>query len=213
MSASIRLGVLKPVNAGVSGKLRHRVPLLVAQLYAPLTIRQAVGSEDGARGRADIDRRQRRRARDDLGELNEIVGFHIRLAHGAVYRHFTETFVDLDLTQKQVSALWLVSDHPGISQIDLGGRLRMDRATTMTIVNRLQERGYMRRERSESDGRKQALYVTDAGLAALADAKACDRRARGLAEGPLHSGRNGETGGNADANPRMNGQRRKAAGR
>ena len=48
----------------------------------------------------------------------------------------------------------------------------MDRATTMTIVNRLQERAFMRRERSVSDGRKQALYVTDAGLAALADAKA-----------------------------------------
>ena len=104
---------------------------------------------------------------EDLGGLNGIVGFHIRLAHGAVYRHFTETFVDLDLTQKQVSALWLVGDRPGISQIDLGGRLRMDRATTMTIVNRLQERDYVRRERSESDGRKLALYLTAAGADAV----------------------------------------------
>ena len=110
---------------------------------------------------------------DELGGLNGIVGFHIRLAHGAVYRHFTETFVDLDLTQKQVSALWLVSDHPGVSQIELGGRLRMDRATTMTIVNRLQQRDYLRRERSTSDGRKQALYLTEAGAAALATAKGC----------------------------------------
>ena len=110
---------------------------------------------------------------EELGELNQILGFHIRLAHGAVYRHFTETFVDLDLTQKQVSALWLVSDHPGISQIALGQRLRMDRATTMTIVNRLQERDYMRRERSASDGRKQALYLTGAGAEALDKAKRC----------------------------------------
>ena len=110
---------------------------------------------------------------EDLGGLNDILGLRIRLAHGAVYRHFTETFADLDLTQKQVSALWLVADHPGISQIELGGRLRMDRATTMTIVNRLQERGYVRRERSTSDGRKQALYVTDEGVAALAEAKRC----------------------------------------
>lgn len=109
----------------------------------------------------------------DLGGLNDVVGFHIRLAHGAVYRHFTETFIDLDLTQKQVSALWLVGDHPGISQIELGRRLRMDRATTMTIVNRLQERDYMRRERSESDGRKQALYLTEPGTSALGRAKDC----------------------------------------
>ena len=109
---------------------------------------------------------------EDLGGLDGIVGFHIRLAHGAVYRHFTETFVDLDLTQKQVSALWLVSEFPGISQIDLGGRLRMDRATTMTIVNRLQDRAYLRRERSASDARKQALYLTEKGREALARAKA-----------------------------------------
>lgn len=110
---------------------------------------------------------------DAIAALGDIVGFHIRLAHGAVYRHFTETFADLDLTQKQVSVLWTVSDVPGIAQIDLGQRLRMDRATTMTIVNRLQERGYVRRERSASDGRKQALFLTPAGARALDKAKAC----------------------------------------
>ena len=108
---------------------------------------------------------------DDLGELADIVGFHIRLAHVAVYRHFTETFVNLDLTQKQVSALWLVDDHPSISQIEVGQRLRMDRATTMTIVNRLQDRGYLRRERSTTDARKQALFLTPAGRTALDKAK------------------------------------------
>ena len=110
---------------------------------------------------------------DDIGGIADIVGFHIRLAHAAVLRHFTETFSDLELTQKQVSALWLVDDHPGISQIEVGRRLRMDRATTMTIVNRLQEREFLRRERSESDGRKQALHLTDAGRDALERAKTC----------------------------------------
>ena len=124
------------------------------------------------------------RARDDLdaittvegdgaslGEINDIVGFHIRLAHGACYRHFTETFTDLELTQKQVSVMWLVGDHPGISQIDLGQRLRMDRATTITIINRLQARHYLRREKSPTDGRKQALFLTAEGEAALIQAK------------------------------------------
>lgn len=99
------------------------------------------------------------------------MGFHIRLAHGAVYRHFTETFAGLDLTQKQVSTLWLLHDRPGLSQIELGRNLRMDRATTMTIVNRLQQRGLLRREQSASDRRKQAIHVTEAGKAALEQAK------------------------------------------
>ena len=108
---------------------------------------------------------------EDIGEIRNIVGFHIRLAHGAVYRHFTETFADLDLTQKQVSALWLVDDHPDISQTDLAQRMRMDRATTMAIVNRLEAKDYLKRGKSFSDGRKQTLNLTDRGRKALAVAK------------------------------------------
>ncbi len=110
---------------------------------------------------------------DGIGGLDGIVGFHIRLAHGAVYRHFNETFADLGLTQKQVSILWLVAHRPEIAQIEVGQRLQMDRATTMTIVNRLQERGLIRRERSESDGRKQALFLTKDGKSVLEQAKSC----------------------------------------
>jgi DNA-binding MarR family transcriptional regulator len=108
---------------------------------------------------------------EDIGEIRDIVGFHIRLAHGAVYRHFTETFTDLDLTQKQVSVLWLVDDHPDIAQTDLAARMRMDRATTMAIVNRLEARGYLVRGKSETDGRKQTLNLTAAGRKALIGAK------------------------------------------
>src|SRR5205807_9726652 len=108
---------------------------------------------------------------EDLGEIRDIVGFHIRLAHAAVYRHITETFADLDLTQKQVAALWLVADHPGIAQTGVAQRMRMDRATTMAIVNRLEAKGYLVRRKSRSDRRKQALNLTDAGRRALSTAK------------------------------------------
>jgi DNA-binding MarR family transcriptional regulator len=109
---------------------------------------------------------------EDIGEIGNIVGFHIRLAHGAVYRHFTETFQHIDLTQKQVSVLWLIDDQTDIAQTDLAKRMRMDRATTMAIVNRLQARGYLVRGKSKSDGRKQTLNLTEAGKAALVEAKA-----------------------------------------
>lgn len=108
---------------------------------------------------------------DDIGEIRNIVGFHIRLAHGAVYRHFTETFTELDLTQKQVSVLWLVDDHPDIAQTDLAHRMRMDRATTMAIVNRLEARGLLVRGKSETDGRKQTLNLTADGQEMLRVAK------------------------------------------
>ena len=109
---------------------------------------------------------------EDIGEVRNIVGFHIRLAHGAVYRHFTETFQHIDLTQKQVSVLWLVDDRTDIAQTDLAKRMQMDRATTMAVVNRLQARGYLVRGKSQSDGRKQTLNLTEGGKAALVQAKA-----------------------------------------
>lgn len=109
----------------------------------------------------------------DIGGIDEIVGFHIRLAHGAVYRHFTETFSDLDLTQKQVSVMWLIDDHPDIGQADIGRRLQMDRATVMAIVNRLQARAFLKRAASTEDRRRQTLHLTDAGREALLTAREC----------------------------------------
>lgn len=82
-----------------------------------------------------------------------------------------ESFEHLDLTQKQVSVLWLVDDHPGIAQTDLAQRLRMDRATVMAIVNRLQDRKFLVRGRSPTDGRKQTLDLLPDGVVALTEAK------------------------------------------
>lgn len=106
-----------------------------------------------------------------VGGIDKIVGLHIRLANSAVYRHFTETFSDLGLTQKQVSALWLIDDHPGIAQADIGRLLQMDRATVMAIINRLQERGLVERGASTADRRRQTLHLTDKGYASLVVAR------------------------------------------
>ncbi len=122
---------------------------------------------------AHVARIETKAANDErcIGALDDVVGFHIRLAHGAAYRHFMETFAHLDLTQKQVSVLWLIDDHPGIAQADIGRRLQMDRATTMAIINRLQARDYLVRGRSLHDGRRQTLTLTPGGRNALVEAR------------------------------------------
>jgi DNA-binding MarR family transcriptional regulator len=106
-----------------------------------------------------------------IGEIDDILGFHIRLAHGTTYRHFMRSFKFLHMTQKQVSVLWLVSDHPGIAQAELAKRLQLDRATVMAIVNRLAKRKFVVRGESETDGRMQTLKLQPAGAKALQDAK------------------------------------------
>jgi DNA-binding MarR family transcriptional regulator len=108
-----------------------------------------------------------------LGGIDGLVGFHIRLASAAVYQHFTETFSDLGLTQKQVAVLWLIEDQPGIAQADIARRLKMDRASVMAIVNRMQDRGFLTRGASVQDRRRQTLSLTEGGLDSLKKARAC----------------------------------------
>ncbi|KQM55148.1 hypothetical protein ASE69_17435 [Sphingomonas sp. Leaf208] len=107
---------------------------------------------------------------DDLGSLDAILGLHLRLAHGAVQRHFGEHFASIGLTQKQVSVLWLADEQPGIAQTNLARRLQMDRATTMAIVHALEKLGLLTRDRA-ADARRVALSLTPAGRKSLAGAR------------------------------------------
>jgi DNA-binding MarR family transcriptional regulator len=104
--------------------------------------------------------------------LDDNLGFHIRLAHGAVYRHFNDTSGAIGLTQKQTSVLWLVSDNPGISQVEIAARIQIDRATMMAITNTLTRRDYLERRSSSADRRRQTLHLTPSGTVALRQALA-----------------------------------------
>lgn len=107
-----------------------------------------------------------------LGALEEILGLRIRRAHGAVQRHFTEHFADLELTQKQVSVLWLAGDHPGLAQTDIARVLDMDRATTMALVHALEKRGLLTRAAPGADRRRVAFRLTPAGTELLERSRA-----------------------------------------
>ena len=102
--------------------------------------------------------------------LDDILGFHIRMAHGAVYRHFNETFGTIGLTQKQTSVLWLVSERPGISQTDIAGHIRDRSGDHDGDHQRPARSDLLQRRASTTDRRRQTLYLTSTGTAALGTA-------------------------------------------
>ena len=108
----------------------------------------------------------------DMDGLPDLLGFHVRLAQVAIYRDFSTSLTHLDLTQKQCATLELIGANPAVSQVDLAATLGTDRATMMAIVDRLEGRGLMIRERSSSDRRRQHLHLTKLGHEVLAQAKA-----------------------------------------
>jgi DNA-binding MarR family transcriptional regulator len=108
----------------------------------------------------------------ELAGLCELIGLHLRLAQATVLRTFTADLASLDLNQRQIAVLWLIDANPGVCQIDLATQLEMDRASMMGVVDKLDDRGLLERQRSTVDRRRQELELTPAGRDLFARAKA-----------------------------------------
>lgn len=107
----------------------------------------------------------------DFAGLDQLLGYRLRRAQGAVHRNYLATLGEVKLTQKQTAVLWLVTSNPGVAQGAIGAALGMDRATTMALVNRLEERGLLTRSRSRVDARRRELHATVAGRRLLDQAR------------------------------------------
>jgi DNA-binding MarR family transcriptional regulator len=105
-------------------------------------------------------------------ELDGLLGYRMRRAQGAMHRDYMSSVVGLDLTQKQTATLWLINANPAVSQVSIAGALGMDRATMMSVTDRLEERGLLVRKRSSVDRRRQELYLTPSGQSTLRKVKA-----------------------------------------
>lgn len=106
-----------------------------------------------------------------FAELDGLLGYHMRRAQGAMHRDYMASVAGLDLTQKQTATLWLINSNPGVSQVSIASALGMDRATMMSVTDRLEDRGLLIRKRSEVDRRRQELYLTPAGQTMLRKVK------------------------------------------
>lgn len=102
-----------------------------------------------------------------LGVLNDLIGFHIRRAQVMNFRLFHKHVVSPEATPTQFAMLVLIDANPGLSQVELGEILDMDRATTLAVVDKLHAARWISKKRSRVDRRKHALLITDAGKEAL----------------------------------------------
>lgn len=112
----------------------------------------------------------------DLAGLADLLGFHLRLAHVAMYRDFMAALSDLDLTQKQCATLRLIGANPTVSQVEIAAVLGADRATMMAMIDRLESRGLVVRSRSSVDRRRSELHLTAEGQNVLRLADEAIRR-------------------------------------
>ena len=73
------------------------------------------------------------------------------------------------VTQRQHAVLMAVAAKEGAAQADLVAATGVDRSTLADMIARMLNKGLLARERSAADARANAVHLTDAGRAALAE--------------------------------------------
>jgi DNA-binding MarR family transcriptional regulator len=100
----------------------------------------------------------------DLDCLPTLIGFNIRRAQIALWRDFNRSFSDADVRPGVFSALLLANANPGIAQIDIANQLGIDKASVVSLVDRMENAGWVERRRSTEDRRRQGLFLTPPGV-------------------------------------------------
>ena len=76
-------------------------------------------------------------------------------------------FKDKSLTQDNYLTMHYIFENPGITQAELADINQKDRNVIGKLVDKLEEKKLVRRERGTVDRRSFCLYLTDAGAAAV----------------------------------------------
>jgi DNA-binding MarR family transcriptional regulator len=102
----------------------------------------------------------------ELGPLTEVLGYHVAQAAVTTVelfeRHVGERFA---LRKVEFSILMLLLANPALTPKRLGQSLALTAPNLTLLLDRLQDRGLLRRERSEVDRRSQNIVLTEDGRA------------------------------------------------
>jgi DNA-binding MarR family transcriptional regulator len=106
----------------------------------------------------------------DLGRVDEFAGFHLRIAQLRHFAQFPATGSMAGITPALFSTLLLIEANPGVKQTTLASVLQVDRSTIVRMIDRLEERGLVRRGSSRQDRRVAPPTLTARGRMFVTDA-------------------------------------------
>lgn len=92
-------------------------------------------------------------------------GYLVRRLHQIHSAIFLEECQEFGITPVQYGLITTLLNNPGIDQVTLGGEVGIDRTNVADVLNRLSERGLVRRERSQTDRRSMVAFLTKEGEA------------------------------------------------
>jgi DNA-binding MarR family transcriptional regulator len=111
----------------------------------------------------------------DAGGLTHLVGYAASRAAIEMRKVFVRHMQPLDLKVVDYCILVLVARNPQVNQKQLGQALDISAPNMAVTLDRLVERGWVQRVRSERDRRAQHIHLTAAGRDVVARAEAISR--------------------------------------
>jgi DNA-binding MarR family transcriptional regulator len=109
--------------------------------------------------------------RVDTSFLETLVGYNARRAAVSIIEVFLQRMAVFQLRPVDFSVMSLIFHNPGITSRQLCTSLGILPPNLVGMVNALEQRGLILRERHARDGRAMSLYTTDAGATLMRDAE------------------------------------------
>ncbi|MCW9035813.1 MAG: MarR family transcriptional regulator [Rhodospirillales bacterium] len=107
----------------------------------------------------------------DFDNLHNLLGYHLRRAQVAVFKDFEAAVGSESITPGLLGALTIIGANEGLSQNMLADALALDRSTLVSVIDKLEARQLVKREKSPQDRRRHALFLTNDGREVLARTK------------------------------------------
>ncbi|TFF17691.1 MarR family transcriptional regulator [Jiella endophytica] len=102
-----------------------------------------------------------------LGQLDNYIAFHLRLAQNASFNAFKRKAGEADLRPGRFAVMAIIEGNPGITPLALSRASGRDKSTITPVLRGLERDGLIARSRIEADRRSHALFLTPAGEAML----------------------------------------------
>ena len=113
-----------------------------------------------------------------MDEIYTRPGYLFRRMQQIAVSIFLEECDPLDLTPVQYASLVAIRAIPGIDVTRLSAVIAFDRSTLGGVIERLETKGYIRREPTPEDKRIKLLHITEKGALLLNDVTAAVDRAQ-----------------------------------
>ncbi len=92
--------------------------------------------------------------------LRQLVGYHMKRAFNVIQADLTQTLKPFELRMLTYTALVLIVDNPGLSQSQLADAMDIERPNLVLIIDELEQRELIVRDRVQTDRRVYALNAT-----------------------------------------------------